>query len=88
MVLHADGEYTRRVIDHERAVREGKAGGQEAPPERLGLVAHVDLDVLVNAVHVSPLAPAWVEDVLEAVVSRYGYDWPVERSTLADEPVY
>jgi hypothetical protein len=54
----------------------------------LGRAVAVDLDILVEAIYVSPIAPLWLSDLVQSVCARYGLGKPIEASTLAARPVY
>lgn len=43
---------------------------------------------LIDAVHVSPSAPAWFGSLVERVVRRYGLQVPVVHSNLYNRPAY
>ena len=61
-------------------VPDNAAGGELIP---------CDLTQLIQAVHVAPNAPAWFEQLVQKVVSRYwGATIPVKRSRLADSPLW
>jgi hypothetical protein len=53
-----------------------------------GLHVAVDLDGLIQAVHVSPTAPHWVADLVRSIVSRYGINVPVNQSALNGTPLF
>lgn len=53
-----------------------------------GKYLQVDIPSLVNAVVVAPFAPEWFLDMTKSVVTRYGFKFPVIRSSLSEEPVY
>jgi hypothetical protein len=48
----------------------------------------VDLDRLVERIHVSPTAPEWFADLVTDVCARYELSAPIEQSSLAGSPVY
>jgi hypothetical protein len=61
-------------------VPDNAAGGELIP---------CDLSQLIEAVHVAPNAPAWFEQLVQKVVTRYwGSTIPVKRSRLADSPLW
>jgi hypothetical protein len=47
----------------------------------------VDLNKLVSRVYVSPDSPMWIEEVVEAIVRRFGYNFPVVKSDLDSDPL-
>jgi hypothetical protein len=53
-----------------------------------GKLVKVNLDVLVDTIHVSPVAPSWFSNLVESVCSRYGLSKPVIQSSLAGKPLY
>jgi hypothetical protein len=54
-------------------------GGESVP---------VDLNVLVDAVVVSPTASTWFGAAVHSLVERYGYGFPVHKSRLGEDPIY
>ena len=72
----------------------GNQGRGEPPTELLegvypeGVDVAVDLDALVEAVHISPIAPSWFADLVRSVIRRYDFDFTVTQSSLAGSPVY
>jgi len=57
-------------------------------PSPSGRPVRVDLDTLVEAIHVSPVADDWFAELVRAVCLRYNLDKPVVQSSLAGRPVY
>ena len=51
-------------------------------------VVHVNLDTLVEAVYVSPLAGEWFRDLVEDVLKHYAQAFPVKQSSLARDPMF
>lgn len=58
---------------------------EQMPP---GLPVRVDIGQLIDAVYVSPEAPDWYYRLATEVIDTYGYEWPVEQSTLSQSPSY
>ncbi|HET7122233.1 MAG TPA: hypothetical protein VFI17_13400 [Solirubrobacterales bacterium] len=54
----------------------------------LGLEVAVDLGMLIEAIHISPSAPAWFASLVESVASHYSCDVAVVQSTLSQQPLY
>lgn len=55
---------------------------------REGILVPVDLDALVETVHVAPQQPDWFKDVVQSVCDRYDLSRQVERSSLDEPPHY
>lgn len=53
-----------------------------------GFPIKVDLDSLVTRLYVAPTAPEWYVSLTREVVERYGYDWDVAHSGLAQPASY
>jgi hypothetical protein len=53
-----------------------------------GIYIAVDLQVLVEEVHLAPQTPTWVRDLVDSVVKKYGLDKPVLESSLSATPLY
>jgi len=67
---------------------EGGTRIEMTQPSPAGRSVAVDLAVLVDAIYVSPVAPAWFADLVCSVCARYGLHKPVVPSNLAGRPVY
>ena len=85
--------HKRRAFEHEREVRAviwrtPLTVPIEADDERwpLGIDVPVRLSELVTRLVVSPQAPVWFADVVQAVVRRYALAVPVDRSGLLAAP--
>jgi hypothetical protein len=82
----------RAVITHFPAGEDPDGGvtaeelREAAPPE--GLTVAVDVNQLIEAVHVSPTAPPWFFELVSSVVERYECFAEVTQSSLADEPLF
>lgn len=53
-----------------------------------GLEISVDIETLIERIHVSPTAPSWFADLVKAVISKYGNDFEVAQSKLNENPVF
>lgn len=53
-----------------------------------GLNVPVDLDVLIEKIHLAPSAPDWILELVKAVTKRYGLVKEVVRSSLDATPLY
>ena len=58
--------------------------GQDLP----GKYLQMDIPSLVSKVVVAPFAPDWFFALTKSVVSRYGFTFPVVRSSLSEGPIY
>jgi hypothetical protein len=59
---------------------------EEAAP--IGCAVAVDLTRLIEAIHISPAAPAWFARLVASVAARYRCEAPVRQSGLSAEPVF
>jgi len=71
---------TIEVDGEQRVEREA-----DMPPGRL---VAVDLGVLIESIHVSPVAPEWFSDLVRRVCARYGVAADVHQSELAATPIF
>ena len=78
--------YKRNHFQHEREVRAILGESPPAGHQEPGRNVTVDLTKLVHEVRVSPLAAAWVSDLVTSVVSKYGLLAPVGTSLMAENP--
>jgi hypothetical protein len=76
----------RRCFEHEKEVRATVL----LPEAGKGIPIECDLDVLVTAVHVSPLVDGFVKDAIESICkgSTRRLDKPVHQSQLFSDPDY
>lgn len=59
-----------------------------AQPSPSGRLVPVDLGTLIDAIYVSPVAAAWISELVESVCARYSVEKPVVPSSLVGRPVY
>lgn len=60
----------------------------EAMPIEDGVLAPVDLSELLAEVRISPTAPPWYKEAVEAVTDRFEIGCPVAQSSLDKTPVW
>lgn len=92
--------FKRRVFDFEREVRAAHmslpedrgptmkdllALGPNQPP---GVRIEVNMDALIEKVFVSPGKPDWYRTLIEKVLRRYPYNFPLENSTIDKRPQF
>jgi hypothetical protein len=53
-----------------------------------GMALAMDLTALIERVYVSPTAPQWFAEVVEAITKKYSFTFPVTQSTLAAAPLF
>ena len=54
----------------------------------LGVYHEVDLSLLIKEVIVAPFAPDWFLELVKSVAARYNFNFPVVKSTQADDPTW
>lgn len=88
--------HKRKSFEHEQEIRAlitkfpVDSGSFDFSQETIqhGVEIQVDLDALVQCVFVAPSTPEWFENLVKAVIGRYGYSFKVVRSKLGDDPVF
>jgi len=88
--------HKRSSFAHERELRAvfWELGGTQpyqpykAHIEPGGLPIEVDLPALIERVYISPTAPPWFTQLVEAMTKRCGFAFPVSQSALAASPLY
>ena len=84
----------RKSFEHEAEVRaiislgSLNEAGRNRPPCDHGVLQPVDVGSLVKEIVVSPQSPDWFLELVLSVVAKYGFHFPVKRSTLGDDPVW
>lgn len=53
-----------------------------------GLYIEVDLPTLIERVYISPYTQNWFSDLVKSVVDKYGFQFEVLPSSLADKPYF
>jgi len=76
--------YKRLSYAHEQEVRVMFFNRDEVD----GVSVPIDLDSLIEAVYVAPNAPEWYEGTVKSLLSHYGLDVPVHKSSLADPALH
>ena len=83
--------HKRKSFEHEREVRALVSPWftrDAKEPLNGGVQIRMDIETLVEKIYVAPSAPAWFTELTSAVVGRYGYNFPVEQSSLDESPVF
>ena len=87
--------HKRKSFEHEKEIRaiiqiltdkNGDLSDPDAQPE--GIAVPVVLEELISCVYVSPLSPSWFQAVVQRATENCGYSFSVNRSVLANTPVY
>lgn len=89
--------HKRKSFKHEQEVRAiiqefsyGKNGGIDLSktPFDDGIYISIDLDILINEIHLAPTCPEWLHEVVKSVTRKYGLNKKVLRSDLDKVPFY
>ena len=80
--------HKRNHFAHEREVRAIATNSPGSDDPHPGLYCEVDLSVLIHAVVLSPLAPAWIAQLVRSVADKYGLQAPITASILAERPTW
>jgi hypothetical protein len=78
--------HKRASFKHENEIRALKFATADGN-EPLGHSVPVNLATLVERVYVSPNCPSWYEKLAQRLTQRFGYDFPIMKSRLSEEPV-
>ncbi len=88
--------HKRKSFEHEREVRaivsavpvvDGKSDMSRDICD-IGKYYRVDLSVLIQEVVVAPFAPDWFLKLVKSVTARYNFNFPVVKSSQADDPMW
>jgi hypothetical protein len=82
-----------RSFEHEHEVRIVLPGPLQCDTKlnstAVGVYLPVDLRLLIESVYVAPAAPFWFQEVVQAVMTKWGMtSVPVVRSDLSRDPMY
>lgn len=91
--------YKRKSFEHEKELRailnlseidesKIKASDISGDPPQRGKWVSVNLEELIEMIHVAPYAPSWFEELVKNVVKSYKLKKPVKRSSLDKEPIF
>ena len=53
-----------------------------------GLLVKIDIHKLIENIYVAPNAPDWFRELVETVITKYGYDFTVRQSKLNENPLF
>ena len=48
----------------------------------------IDVSRLIESIYISPYAPEWFTGVVQSIITKYGFGFPVHKSTLSDSPIH
>jgi hypothetical protein len=78
-----------RAVFQQPPIRDLPTGGFDWELEMpAGVKIAADLDLLIERIHISPVAPQWFGELVSDVCKRYDVTAPVAQSSLAGSPVY
>lgn len=79
--------YKRMSFSHENEFRLICFESVEKPYfKSYGTLQKCDLNLLIDEIYVSPLAPGWVTDTVRSVIAKYNINKPVIQSSLYNSP--
>lgn len=82
--------HKRKSFEHEKELRAvtqwNSRNGSSVPTE--GFDIRIAIDTLVDRVFVAPGTSQWFTETVQALVTAFGYRFPVERSTMLDAPAW
>lgn len=53
-----------------------------------GVQIKVDIETLIEQVHIAPNAPKWFAELVDNVIKRYGYKFEIIQSQLNNDPLF
>lgn len=85
----------RKSFEHEKEIRAifvefpivNKKLRLDLKPE-VGKNIKINLKDLVESIYVSPGSPQWFRELIEKVVKRYGFKFPVRQSSMDSSPLF
>ena len=84
-----DFEHEREIRAIEMAIPKGNQPLNISPDIcNIGKYYEVDLLLLIKGVVVAPFAQDWFLELVRSVTTRYNFNFPVVKSTQADDPTW
>lgn len=83
-----ENELRAATIISQDAINAAAAGPTPFEISEAGIAIPVNLEMLIEAVHISPLAPPWFERVATSTLNKFGVALMVTKSALAEDPIY
>ena len=84
--------HKRRSFEHERELRvvmqEMEGNISKPPTYEHGIYVPVNLDKLVDEIHLAPTCPEWLFELVKSVTKKYGLNKPVVQSALDAKAIY
>ena len=89
--------HKRKSFEHEKEVRAINARFASQDDEVSmqlyndlisGAYYETDLSTLIKKVVIAPFAPDWFLELVKSVTARYNFNFPVVKSTQADDPTW
>ena len=82
--------YKRKSFEHEKELRAIYSIDPRHNPNPIenGVAINVDLEILIEKIHVSPGSPSWLVDIVKSAVSKAGYGFEVLKSEMDDSAIY
>ena len=77
--------YKRKAFAYEQEVR---AIFTDFEAKTSGVTINVNLNKLIEAIYISPYAPAWFESVVRSVAEKYGINKPIYYSEMTEAPFF
>ena len=85
----------RKSFEHEREVRafimeipESGPENQALPIQTPGNYYDVDVSTLVKEVVLPPFSEPWLEEVVQVTLRKFGFDFPVRKSSIGVKPYW
>ena len=76
--------HKRKSFEYEKEVRAIIHNFEHG--DEFGINVQVNLHELIKCVYISPYAPIWFYDVVADVIGRYGYNFNISMSNMAETP--
>ena len=80
----------RKSFQHENELRciIWKLDGDKVHEINDGIKVHVDVNILIERIYVSPKSKLWFSDLIQDICKKFGYSFSVINSRLDDKPLF
>jgi hypothetical protein len=77
----------RETMSSLTEAQNGRANPEDACEKKVGMSVHIDIEMLVDRIVISPDAPQWFDDVVQSATEQFGYNMSIVKSEVFERVV-